>query len=147
MKLHTALLMLLVLLAGVARGQQGDAQMDQLAGRWECVSGVNDGQPLADETVKKLRLTLTKAGGYKTELGEQVLFDSTCQINAGKQPRQIDMIGTEGASKGKAAQGIYALEGDRLTICYTMPGQQRPQKFESQPGSGATLVVWRRVKE
>lgn len=139
--------LLAALLAPLARGQdKGASAMDRLAAKWECVSGVNDGKPLNDETVKRLRLTLTKEGGYKTELGEQVLFDSTCRLDAAKQPAQIDMIGTEGANKGQAAQGIYKLEGDRLTICYTMPGQQRPANFESQPGSGATLVTWRRAK-
>jgi uncharacterized protein (TIGR03067 family) len=135
------------MLASIASGrEQGATEMERLAGSWECVSGVNDGKPLSEETAQRLRLTLTKEGGYKTELGEQVLFDSTCKLDATKQPPQIDMIGTEGANKGKAAQGIYKLDGDRLTICYTMPGQDRPMQFESKPGSGATLVTWRRAK-
>ena len=33
-----------------------------------------------------------------------------------------------------------------LTICYTMPGKDRPKGFESAPGSAATLVVWKRGK-
>jgi uncharacterized protein (TIGR03067 family) len=93
-----------------------------------------------------LRLTLTKDGGYKTELGSQVLFDSTFNLDATKTPKQIDMIGTEGQLRGKVAQGIYALEGDVLTICYTMPGGARPTAFESKPGSGSTLVIWKRSK-
>jgi uncharacterized protein (TIGR03067 family) len=118
----------------------------ELAGIWECVSATNDGKPLAEETVKKLRLTVTGEGVYKTELGDQVLFDSTCKIDPAKKPKEIDMIGTEGQLKGKAALGIYSLDGDRLTICYTMPGKERPKSFESKPGSSATLVVWKRRK-
>src|SRR5262249_37838032 len=107
----------------------------------------NDGKPIADETVQKLRLTLTKEGGYKTERGKQVLFDSTYKINPASQPKEIDLIGTEGENKGKTAQGIYVFDGDTLKICYTMPGTDRPKEFASKPSSGATLVVWKRSKK
>lgn len=129
-----------------ARGEDKDkADLDKLAGTWSCVSGVNNGRPIPDATVKELRLTLTKER-YKTERGEDVLFDSTYTIDATKEPKHINMIGTEGENKGKAAQGIYLLDGDTLKICYTMPGKERPTAFESKPDSGATLVIWKRAK-
>ncbi len=118
----------------------------KLAGEWMCVSATNDGKAIADDTVQKLRLTLTKEGGYKSELGKQVLFDSTYKINDGKMPNEIDLIGTEGENLGKVAQGIFKLDGDTLTICYTMPGGARPTAFESKSGSAATLVIWKRSK-
>ena len=124
---------------------EGDGKID-LVGVWKCVSAVNNGKALSDETVKVLRLTVTKEGGYKTERGEEVLFDSTHKIDATKTPHEIDLIGTEGANKGKAAQGIFTLEGDTLTICYTMPGKERPKELASPPGSEATLVVWKRTE-
>ena len=118
---------------------------ERLVGTWNCVSGVNDGKPIGEATVKQLRLTLTK-DRYKTERGEEVLFDSTYTIDAQKQPKHMNIIGTEGENKGKAAQGIYALDADALMICYTMPGKDRPTAFESKPGSAATLVIWKRAK-
>jgi uncharacterized protein (TIGR03067 family) len=143
--INAALAPAITLLLSVAiRGDAMDNDLEKLAGVWICVSATNDGKPLADETVQKLRLTVTKEGGYKTERGNQVLFDSICKIDATKTPKQIDLIGTEGENEGKAAQGIYALDADKLTICYTMPGKERPQEFESKPGSGATLIVWKR---
>jgi uncharacterized protein (TIGR03067 family) len=135
-----------LLLTVVIRGDGMGNDLEKLAGIWTCVSATNDGKPVAEETVKKLRLTVTKEGGYKTERGDQVLFDSTCKIDPAKTPKQIDLIGTEGENKGKVAQGIYAMDGDRLTICYTMPGKERPRVFESKVGSAATLVVWKRGK-
>ena len=89
---------------------------------------------------------MTSDGRYKTERDREVLFDSTYRIDSDKKPKHIDLIGTEGDNKGKAAQGIYSIEGDTLQICYTMPGQKRPEQFESKVDSGITLVVWKRSK-
>jgi uncharacterized protein (TIGR03067 family) len=116
-----------------------------LAGNWRCASAIVDGNPLAEETAQALRLTLT-SDRYKTVRGDQVLFDSTYSVDATKQPATIDMIGTEGDTKGKPALGIYKLAGDTLTMCYTMPGKARPAAFESSPQSGVYLVVWKREK-
>jgi uncharacterized protein (TIGR03067 family) len=114
-----------------------------LQGTWSCVSAKVDGNALPEETVALLRLTLTH-DRYKTEKGAQILFDSTYTINASANPKQIDIVGTEGDLKGKAAQGIYSLDGETLRLCYTMPGLDRPQTFESPAGSKAYLLVWKR---
>jgi len=118
---------------------------ESLEGQWNCVSATVNGKPLSDSTVSRLRLTLTKEH-YKTEKGSEVLFDSTYSTDSKTNPKQITMIGTEGDLEGKEAQGIYALEGETLRICYTMPGHARPKAFESNPGSEAYLIVWKRQK-
>jgi len=117
----------------------------QIIGSWKCVSAVIDGKPLADDRASQLKLTLT-ADRYKTERGGEVLFDSNYKLNAAKSPQEIDMIGTEGDLKGKAALGILKLDGERLTMCYVMPGKERPTAFESEPQSGAFLVTWKRAQ-
>src|SRR5687768_1481921 len=125
-------------------GNGGDAVA--VRGTWTCVSAVVDGKPLPEKTARKLKLVLT-ADRYKTERGDEVLFDSTYRLDPGQKPRRIDMIGTEGDAAGKPALGIYSLEGDILKLCYTMPGGKRPERFESAAGSGVFLVVWTRAKE
>ena len=120
--------------------------MNELAGDWKCVSAVSDGKQVAEATVNKLGLAVTKVGGYKTTLGDQILFDSTCKIDDTKKPKHIDMLGTESENRGKAALGIYKVEEGKLTICYTMPGKDRPNTFESKPDSGVTLAVWQRKR-
>jgi uncharacterized protein (TIGR03067 family) len=42
--------------------------------------------------------------------------------------------------------GIYKIEGDSLTICYSFPGKDRPRVFESRPDKGIYLNRYRRVK-
>jgi uncharacterized protein (TIGR03067 family) len=132
------------LLVGAAVKGAEPVSAKNLAGTWSCSSAVIDGRPLADETAKQLKLTMT-TDRYKTERGDQVLFDSTYKVDAAKTPVQIDMIGTEGDLKDKAALGIVKLDGDLLTMCYVMPGKERPTAFESAPQSGVFLVVWKRA--
>lgn len=114
-----------------------------IAGVWSCIEAVNNGNKLPAEKASQLRLTLTDKQ-FKTQLGEQVLFDSTYTLNAAKSPAEIEMLGNEGDLKGKPALGIIKLENGILTLCYVMPGGERPTAFESQPASMATLTVWKK---
>ena len=118
---------------------------DNLSGTWSCVSATVDGKSLGKETTDLLRLTLTQ-NRYKTEKGSAVLFDSTYNVDASKNPKQINMVGTEGDFAGKEALGIYSLEGNELRICYVMPGLPRPESFDSTTGSKAFLVIWKRER-
>jgi uncharacterized protein (TIGR03067 family) len=120
-----------------------DAQM--LPGVWTCVSGISDGKPLPGDIVKELKLTLTQER-YKTEKGNVLLFDGIYKIDAGQQPRHIDITAPEGEQAGKTSKGIYSFEGDTLKMCYANPDKDRPKEFESKPGSGATFVTWKRAK-
>src|ERR1044071_1871381 len=90
-----------------------------IEGVWACVSAEMSGQKLPEERSSQLRLTLT-ADRFKTQLGEQVLFDSTYTLDSSKSPVEIEMIGTEGDAKGKPALGIIKLDGGVLTLCYVM---------------------------
>src|SRR5438477_13064181 len=80
----------------VAVAQDGGKEM---IGVWTCASATIDGNPLAEETARQLKLTLT-ADRYKSQRGDQVLFDSDYKVDASKSPKQIEMIGTEGDLKG-----------------------------------------------
>jgi uncharacterized protein (TIGR03067 family) len=124
---------------------RGD-DVKNIIGNWSCVSATVDGKPLGEKVVASLRLKMT-AERYRTERDGEVLFDSTYKLDQEKSPRWIEMIGTEGDAAGKAGLGIYKLDGDSLTMCYTMPGGQRPKEFESAAGSGRFLIVWRREKK
>lgn len=117
----------------------------RMTGTWSCVAATINGKPLADSTVKKLRLTTTDTC-YKTERAGEVLFDSTYRLDTAKTPMHINMVGTEGDLAGKEAQGIIAMEGDTLKICYTMPGKPRPDSFASAANSEAYLIVWKRER-
>jgi uncharacterized protein (TIGR03067 family) len=117
--------------------------MRELDGVWMCESATVNGRKLDGATAKSLKLTL-KGDQYKTERGDQVLFDSTYAVSDSVDPSHIDMVGI-GELAGKSGKGIYKIEDDRLTMCYTMPGKDRPRAFASEEGTEAYLMVWRRL--
>ena len=118
--------------------------MGELDGVWVCESATINGSQLDREVIGSLKLTLN-GEQYKTELGDQVLFDSTYSVDTEANPPHIDMAGI-GELSGKIGKGIYSVNEDRLTMCYTMPGKDRPQTFASEAGSEAHLMVWRLEK-
>ena len=147
MKTFVATVATLVVVGACAAEKEINANVTpRMTGTWSCAAATINGKPLADTTVKKLHLTMTDTR-YKTERNDEVLFDSTYRLDTMKSPAHINMVGTEGDLAGKEAQGIIAVEGDTLKICYTMPGKPRPVSFASATNSEAYLIVWKRVKK
>jgi uncharacterized protein (TIGR03067 family) len=70
-------------------------------------------------------------------------------LDPAKKPKQID-LGTDLAGKGadRPFLGIYELDGDRLTICYTV-FNERPSGFSMGKGIAAVkrLVVLERQRK
>jgi uncharacterized protein (TIGR03067 family) len=70
---------------------------------------------------------------------------STFELAAG-HPSRIDLTTvSEGGSPPLHTQGIYALEGDRLTYCVAPPGKARPTTLAPTTGEGHTLVLLKRA--
>jgi len=143
MELYAAFLGTIALVGCSTGTSRGSKDAEKLTGNWNCVSATVDGKALPADVVGQLQLSLTNSR-YQTKKGDQVLFDSAYSLGASKRPKEINIIGTEGDLAGKPAQGIYEIDGDALTLCYTMPGKERPKQFQSSEGSEAHLTVWRR---
>ena len=147
MKTLVAIMAVLIVVSTSAAEKETSANlMSRATGTWSCASATINGKILPDSSVKKLHLTMT-ATRYKTERNDEVLFDSTYQLDTTKVPARINMVGTEGDLIGKEAQGIIAVEGDTLKVCYTMPGKPRPAIFASATNSEAYLIIWKREKK
>lgn len=145
--------LLLVAVIGTAASIQADdqapAEAVDLEGRWKVVALESDGRkPTAAE------LEAMKEGGWIFK-GTEVSFDdpnapgrSSFKLDPGKAPKRIDLVGLDGPQKGKTMEGIYKLEGGRLTICVrdlASAGKGRPTDFVTEAGSGLGLIVLERA--
>jgi uncharacterized protein (TIGR03067 family) len=56
----------------------------------------------------------------------------------------MDVIGTDGANKGKTFPAVYTLDGDTLRICYDLSGKARPAALATEQGTRLFLVQYAR---
>lgn len=133
-------LLLLLLAAGLAIA--ADAKDTGLEGKWAVVSVERDGK-VDEKWTGGVRIM--KDGKYelKPKTGDAVT-GSYKVIDAAKKIKTIDFMPDGGQYKGKTLQGIYAIDGDTLKICFAEPGKERPTEFTSK--GGQVLAVHKREK-
>src|SRR5262249_10576443 len=146
----------LVLLAGVAIAAtcQGgtppeDAvrqEQQRFQGVWKVRSVEVGGVTRPAEEVAGWRLVVV-ADVMSARDGDKLLGESTYKLGVGQQPRAIDITYIRGPEKGRVLRGIYRLEGNRLCICATEKGKERPTEFATQPGTDLELFLLEREKK
>jgi uncharacterized protein (TIGR03067 family) len=125
-----------------------DAAFDagKLVGDWNYVSGMKSG-----ETVEKDHLmgkvTFTK-DTITMPAGPNEKFVMAYKVDGKATPAAIDMEIKDGPVKEGKAEGIIAVSGDELKICYvpTFANAKRPSKFESTKDNGAFLFILKKAK-
>jgi uncharacterized protein (TIGR03067 family) len=146
-----------------------DEERKRVAGTWEQVSLVDDGQEVPLPKTGRARLTIIddgKSSRFTVQVGTlrvSRVVKSGIRITDGTgrfffhpttkhvtvQSDQV-LIGRRGMPPPKEDlpwHGIYELDGDTLRMCLVSSGNGWPTKLESREGSGYTLEVWKRVKE
>jgi uncharacterized protein (TIGR03067 family) len=111
----------------------GDLEL--LQGVWTMVSITSGGKPAPPE--KAAFLVAGNRAGWQTPEGDLqfgLYLDST------SRPKAFDL-----AASTRTFEGIYALEGDTLRLCYDLaPEAKRPRRFASAAGSHQVLMVLKR---
>jgi uncharacterized protein (TIGR03067 family) len=118
----------------------------ELTGTWQAVSYALDGANASDKDMKIIKLSIHADGKASVLREGKPFIAATTNIDPNKSPMTVDFSYTEGDIKGQKSLGIYKIEDDLLTICRVTPGGARPIAFESKPGSGLTLMTYRREK-
>jgi uncharacterized protein (TIGR03067 family) len=136
----TALLVTLMLLsAGESPEKTVPKDLDHLQGEWTMASGRVDG---VDTVVDPKHPMQCKVQGTKVsfEHDGKVVEEVTISLDTTKEPKVLDAdLGNKAI-----APGIYRLEAETFTLCYTAPGRPRPSHFNAKTGSGHKLSVWKR---
>jgi len=134
----------LALTTYVTAGDTAKNDQQKLQGTWTILAANEGGKTLLPTRVKGTKMVV--AGNTVKVFEQDQQRDMTFQLDAAKEPKAIDLRITEGKRKGETSQGIYALEGDILKICFSLPGKARPVNFAPSQGSGEMLFVLKRAK-
>jgi uncharacterized protein (TIGR03067 family) len=139
-------LIALAFLATLAAAEE-KAKLDPagLVGTWTYVSGESDGKKVPAENLQKGTVEISKENiTLKSDDGKFVI---KYELDPSKSPCRIKMEITEGPQgQGSKAEGIIALKGDELKLCYPPMGGDVPQEFSAKEGSHLHLFVLKRKK-
>ena len=122
------------------------AQADErknLQGTWEAVSARLNGKEFPLEKGKGIRVIVTSKTMKFTVNGKVHTPVSTYELNMAPDPRQIN-LSTQVKGKPAVSQGIYELSRDKLRLCYTQPGAERPAEFKTVAEDNRFLIVFKR---
>ena len=115
-----------------------------MQGSWKPVAAELGGKPFPDEVLKTMKLVLTD-GQYHVTVGEQT-DEGTVKLDAAKQPRAMDIVGTKGPNRGKTIPAIYELTDTTLRVCYDLSAKARPKEFKTKADTLLFLVEYKRQK-
>jgi uncharacterized protein (TIGR03067 family) len=137
--------------------KKGDLELVQ--GSWLLISVEVDGKQLSAKDVDPFTAIFMSKGVEFVVAGEKVLLKVppgklpegelppaiTFKINPKARPKSVD-ISVKHKVDGEAitAKGIYALEGNRLTLCLSNPGVARPTEFKTKGHKDWVLGVFKR---
>lgn len=150
MKTVGSLIVVVLLVASVRLGAQdkkSETKFDaaKLVGKWEYVSGVKNGEKVAQENLKDQVITITKD---KITLKGKELFVFKYELDTAKKPVGIKLEMLESPfGPGAKSAGVIELKGDEIRLCYAaMDDAATPKTFEAKEGSKAHLFVLKRTK-
>jgi uncharacterized protein (TIGR03067 family) len=123
-----------------------EKEVRKFQGTWTFESSEAGGKELPAGELKGLVL-IFEGDKHTVKKGDEVIQVGTQKLDPSKSPKAIDVTMTEGVNKGKIMLGIYAIDGDTLTVCFDSQGKKRPTEFKGAPGSETFVNVHKRLKK
>jgi uncharacterized protein (TIGR03067 family) len=130
--------------ASSSRSDDAKDEARTMEGAWLPTTAELAGQKYPDEILKTMKLVL-KDDKYTVTVGKGV-DKGTCKLNPSAKPKELDIMSTDGANKGKTFLTIYELDGDTLKVCYDLSCKSRPTEFKTKEGTQLFLVTYKREK-
>ena len=141
----TTLALALAPVAAGEKGAKGPLDPASLTGTWVYVSGEKDGQKVPADNLKKGYVEITK-GTIKLK-SDDAEFVLKYMLDPAKKPAHIKLEIIKGPQgEGAKTEGIIALKGENLLLCYPAMGGKAPTAFATKEGSGLHLFVLKRKK-
>jgi uncharacterized protein (TIGR03067 family) len=145
MNMLAALALASFVAAPVPKGAGTNPDKEAIQGEWKIVTDVRDGK---DRTREFAGVPVTiKDNTISFKIGKR---DETqpFAIDPKADPKTIDLLPEVNDGKAPTFPGIYKLEKDKLTICFsTRLRFDRPKEFKSEKGSSVSLLVLERMKK
>ena len=123
----------------------GGVTPTELQGAWKMISLGRNGKFDEPDDVSTAGIVFAIDGEkYSVTAGDQVQEQGTLVFNASENPAHFDQAITEGPDAGKSHLGIIRLVAGKLHNCQAAFGEPRPQSFDAQANSSATLAIFER---
>lgn len=119
--------------------------VQQLKGSWTIVSGVNQGKPIAADSLKGSRVIFGENTIIVLDAELKELYKTSYKLTGQKPPFQINMTTEVPNQEPTRGLGLIEFRDSGLRLCYALPGGQRPTKFESREGSKHMLFEMKRI--
>ena len=114
-----------------------------LEGEWQFAALEIDAAAVPGSMLGESRLLID--GDRFQMASPEANYDGEFTIDVEQEPAHIDIEFVEGPEAGQWSYGIFALDGDQLTICLGLVGAKRPSAFKTTKGSGHALEKLRRA--
>jgi len=140
-----ASVLILALVVAAPAKKDSDAKEASIVGEWAGEKAVAGGQ---EKPVPEGGITFTFAADGKLTVKEgprEKPDTGSYKLDPKKDPSEIDIIPPL-EKKDPPIAGIYKLDGDTLTLCFSKGKGGRPTKFESPEGSDTIVMTLKRVK-
>lgn len=142
MKLFGTLVVCALIAARVVAADK-DFDASKLEGKWKFTEGWKFGTKSTAEAIGG-EVTITK--DTITIKGGDMTHVMAYKLNAKASPVAITLTGKEGPSKDFVSEGIIQVTGDEIKLCYAMPKEERPKKFESPKDSKILYFTLKKAK-
>ena len=114
---------------------------EAILGTWTVVSFEEGGKKPPDDATKDMKVKFTADGKMTVMRGEQ---EQEFMYRLDPSQKIKEFNGTN--AQGKSAEGIYKIEDDKLTVCFSRAGGARPNEFASPESTTIVLMVLTKEK-
>jgi uncharacterized protein (TIGR03067 family) len=136
-------LVLSATIASAASAADDAEDLKLMAGTWKPTAADLGGNKIDAMVLEKASFAVE--GDKYTVSVNDFTEKGTFKLDPKKEPKSLDFFPTQGNNNGKTFLCVYKIDGDVLTICYSLDGTTRPENFE--PLSNTLLFVkYERVK-